>query len=94
MVQHRGRDGELHLYSSKPPLLATLLAGEYWLIHTTHRLDAGEHPYEVGRLMLLHVNVLAAVLMLVLAGAAGRSGLARPIGDACSSWPRRRSGRC
>ena len=33
MVQHRGRDGELHLYSSKPPLLATLLAGEYWAIN-------------------------------------------------------------
>jgi hypothetical protein len=32
-VQHRGRDGELHYYSSKPPLLATLIAGEYWLIH-------------------------------------------------------------
>ena len=27
MVQHNGRDGELHLYSSKPPLLATLVGG-------------------------------------------------------------------
>ena len=40
MVQHRGRDGELHLYSSKPPLLSVLLAGEYWLIQAVDRLDA------------------------------------------------------
>ena len=50
MVQHKGRDGKLHLYSSKPPLLATLLAGEYWLIHefagerceTTRTKSAGQ----------------------------------------------------
>ena len=28
MVKHDG-----HLYSSKPPLLPTLMAGEYWLIY-------------------------------------------------------------
>src|ERR1700674_2156543 len=33
MVKHRGRDGVKHLYSSRPPLLATLMAGEYWLIN-------------------------------------------------------------
>ena len=37
MVQHKGRDGKKHLYSSKPPLLATLMAVPYWFIyHTTH----------------------------------------------------------
>jgi len=30
MVRHKGTDGREHFYSSKPPLLATLLAGEYW----------------------------------------------------------------
>jgi len=51
-VQHRGADGELHLYSSKPPLLATILAGEYWLVHQATGWTLGENPYEVGRLIL------------------------------------------
>ena len=32
MVSHKGRDELTHLYSSKPPLLSTLLAGEYIVI--------------------------------------------------------------
>jgi hypothetical protein len=66
MVQHRGRDGELHLYSSKPPLLPTLLAGEYWLIHRLTGWTLGDRPYEIGRLMLFTVNILPLVLMYVL----------------------------
>jgi hypothetical protein len=68
MVQHRGRDGELHLYSSKPPLLATLLAGEYWLIHRLTGATLGERPYEIGRAMLITVNIVPLVLMYVLVG--------------------------
>ena len=68
MVQHRGRDGELHLYSSKPPLLATLLAGEYWLIHRLTGATLRDHPYEIGRVMLITVNILPLVLMYVLLG--------------------------
>ena len=33
MMAARCRIDEGHLYSSKPPLLATLMAGEYWVIH-------------------------------------------------------------
>jgi hypothetical protein len=66
MVQHRGRDGELHLYSSKPPLLATILAGEYWLVHRLTGWTLGEQPYEVGRLMLFTVNILPLLLMYFL----------------------------
>jgi hypothetical protein len=66
MVQHRGRDGELHLYSSKPPILATLLAGEYWLIHRLTGATLAEHPYAIGRAMLVTVNILPLVLMYVL----------------------------
>ena len=66
MVQHRGRDGELHLYSSKPPLLMTLLAGEYWLIHKTTGLTLAEQPYVVGRIMLLSIHVPLLVLTWVL----------------------------
>ncbi len=66
MVQHRGRDGELHLYSSKPPLLITLLAGEYWLITKATGMTLESHPYFVGRMMLLTINVLPLVLMFFL----------------------------
>jgi hypothetical protein len=66
MVQHRGRDGQLHLYSSKPPLLATILAGEYWLVHRLTGWTLGERPYEVGRLMLFTVNILPLALMYYL----------------------------
>jgi hypothetical protein len=68
MVQHRGSDGELHLYSSKPPLLATLLAGEYWLIHRLTGASLRDHPYEIGRILLFTVNVLPLALMFVLVG--------------------------
>jgi hypothetical protein len=66
MVQHRGRDGEPHLYSSKPPLLATLVAGEYWLIHRLTGWTLGDHPYEIGRVMLVTVNILPLMLMFVV----------------------------
>ena len=68
MVQHRGRDGELHLYSSKPPLLATLVAGLYWIIHWFSGATLGDHPYEIGRVILFFVNILPLVLMYVVIG--------------------------
>ena len=66
MVQHRGRDGKLHLYSSKPPLLATLLAGEYWLINRFSGATLRDNPYEIGRFMLFTFNILPLMLMYVL----------------------------
>jgi hypothetical protein len=66
MVQHRGRDGELHLYSSKPPLLATIFAGEYWIVRRLTGWTLGEQPYEVGRLILFTINILPLVLMYFL----------------------------
>jgi hypothetical protein len=65
-VQHLGRDGKPHFYSSKPPLLATLIAGEYWLIHRFTGMTLASHPYELGRLMLMTINVLPLILMYVL----------------------------
>jgi hypothetical protein len=65
-VQHRGRDGQLHLYSSKPPLLSTLLAAPYWLIHRLTGATLGTHPYEIGRFLLLCVNIVPLVCMVVL----------------------------
>ena len=66
MVSHLGRDGEQHFYSSKPPLMATMLAPKYWLIKTITGWDLGTHPYEVGRLMLLLTNVPAMIVLFVV----------------------------
>lgn len=75
MVQHRGRDGEKHLYSSKPPLLATLMAAPYWVIYHTTGMSLGEYPYEIGRGLLLLYNVpLLVVYFLILGALADRFG--------------------
>jgi hypothetical protein len=75
MVKHKGRDELSHLYSSKPPLFSVLLAGEYWLVSKATGWTLAENPHEVGRLMLLSVNVLPMLLMLALvAGWAERFG--------------------
>jgi hypothetical protein len=64
-VQHPGRDGKPHFYSSKPPLFATLVAGEYWLIHRLTDWTLKDHPYEIGRLVLFTINIIPLVLMYV-----------------------------
>jgi hypothetical protein len=75
MVQHKNRAGEKKLYSSKPPLLATLMAGPYWVIHQATGATLGTHPYEIGRGLLLLVNVIPLVVMyLVLSGLLERYG--------------------
>jgi hypothetical protein len=52
---------EGHLYSSKPPLLATLMAGPYWLIYKLTGATLGDHPYAIGRGLLVLFNVLPMV---------------------------------
>ena len=68
MVKHEDSraPGEAHLYSSKPPLLPTLVAGEYWLIHKLTGHTLATHPYEIGRAMLLVTNGLSLLLFFVL----------------------------
>lgn len=61
MVSHDG-----HLYSSKPPLMSTLLAGAYWPIHRLTGATLGTHPYEIGRSMLIVFNVLPLIAYFVL----------------------------
>jgi hypothetical protein len=58
MVRHRGTDGKEHYYSSKPTLLTTLLAGEYWLIKRVTGATLAEQPHYVAKLMLILTNVL------------------------------------
>lgn len=56
-VYHEGADGKRHYYSSKPPLMAVLLAGEYWVIKNTMGLTLGGYPFYVARIMLVITNV-------------------------------------
>jgi hypothetical protein len=62
MVQHKDAAGSLHLYSSKPTLPTTLLAGEYWLVNRVTGATLGDHPYEIGRFMLITINVIPLVI--------------------------------
>jgi hypothetical protein len=67
LVRHKGSDGREHYYSSKPTLLPTLLAGEYWLIRqiTGASLSDRGKLFYVARLMLLLTNVVPWGLALV-----------------------------
>jgi hypothetical protein len=63
-VQHRGADGKIHDYSSKPPLLATMFAVVYAVVKSVTGLGIQQHPFFVGRLVLAMVNLpLLAILM-------------------------------
>jgi hypothetical protein len=57
-VQHAGRDGKLHFYSSKPTLLPTLLAGVYKSVKYATGKNIGDEPVFVVRIMLLLASVL------------------------------------
>lgn len=63
-VYHLGPDGHYHYYSSKPPLMACVLAGEYWLIKNTVGMEISEHPYYVGRAILIVTNGLLLLALL------------------------------
>lgn len=54
-----------NFYSSKPPLLPTLLAGEYWILHNLLGWSMDEDRWWVVCVMLLTVNVLPFGLFLV-----------------------------
>lgn len=81
MVKHDGRGhpapgpDEGYCYSSKPPLLPTLMAGEYWLLHRLSGKTLGTHPHELGRILLFSWNVIPFVgYLVVLAGIVERYG--------------------
>jgi hypothetical protein len=76
MVRHRGPDDREHYYSSKPPLLPTLLAGQYWLIRAVTGANLGDHPFFVMRTMLVITNVLPLLLYFFVL-----CGLVRRIAD-------------
>jgi hypothetical protein len=61
-------NGDSHLvreyYSSKPPLLAVLMAGEYWVIKHVTGWSINERPNEIVRIGLLTFNVLPLIFYL------------------------------
>jgi hypothetical protein len=60
-------DPQTHkFYSSKPPLLATVLAGLYWLLQHITGWTLANNLWEVVRTMLVLVNVLPFLLYIVL----------------------------
>ncbi len=56
----------LEFYSTKPPLLTTLVAGEYWLLHRLLGWSLRDQPFAVVRCILITINVLPLVLYLSL----------------------------
>jgi len=72
LVKHddQGREApapdEGHLYSSKPPLLATAMAGQYWLIHRLTGATLGTHPFAIGRAMLFTWQVVPLVIYFLM----------------------------
>ena len=72
MVKHK-HDGRL--YSSKPPLMPTLMAAVYWPIYRCWGITLETHPYEIGRGMLVLFNVVPmAIYFLLLARLIERFG--------------------
>jgi hypothetical protein len=66
MVKHRGRDGQEHLYSSKPPLLTIVMTAPYWVIYNTTGASLGDYPFEIGRALLVLYNVLPMIAYFVI----------------------------
>lgn len=60
LVKHRGSDGREHYYSSKPTLLPTLMAGEYWLLkQATGTSFADKYKtFHLARVILFFSQVL------------------------------------
>lgn len=56
-VQHRGADGRIHDYSSKPPLLPTLIAPLYGVWKSVTGIGIQTRPLLVGRVLLAAVNL-------------------------------------
>jgi hypothetical protein len=64
-VVHPDASGRLRLYSSKPPLLSVLAAGPYWLAHRLTGWTLGDHPFELGRALMLLYGLLPLGVFMV-----------------------------
>lgn len=66
LVRHRGPDGREHYYSSKPTLLVTLLAGEYWLIKQITGASLAVETFYIARCLLVLTNLVPMAIGLIL----------------------------
>lgn len=70
MVKHpvpsHGPGGEGFLYSSKPPLLPTLMAVPYWILYKATGATLGTHPFAMGRTLLVIYNVVPLLIYFLL----------------------------
>jgi hypothetical protein len=57
---------EKHFYSSKPPVLSTLVAGLYWIVRHTLGWTLDEDLLATTRLLLVFVNLLPMTLALAV----------------------------
>lgn len=57
---------DLQFYSTKPPLLSFLVAGEYWVIKKLTGWNLRDNPFGVVRLVLFTINTLPFLLYLYL----------------------------
>ncbi len=74
-VRHVGSDGKQHYYSSKPPLLPTMVAGVYKLVHLVTGMTLTEHPIYVARIVLALVNLpMLAIFFYATIGCIERIG--------------------
>ena len=64
-VAHTDATGHLRLYSSKPPLLSVLASGPYWLLHRLTGWTLGDHPFEMGRLLMVLYGLLPLGLTIL-----------------------------
>lgn len=63
-VKHLGRDGKMHAYSSKPPLLPTMVGYLYKGLHFFSGKTIAEDTFLVTRVLLLLVNAIPWGLFL------------------------------
>lgn len=73
LVRHRSDDGEMHYYSSKPPLLPTLYTGVYLAIRSVTGATLMKHTFFIARILLILVNLIPLfVLWMIMARKAVR----------------------
>ena len=86
-VRHIGADGRQHFYSSKPPLLATIVAGVYWVIQSLTGLRILAHPVYVPRIILVGFNVPVYLALVWATHSACRSIRRLWSVSSTTSWP-------
>ncbi len=89
-VSHLGRDGRQHFYSSKPPLLPIIVAGEYYVLKQITGCSLSERPLLVGRLLVAATNLpLMAIFLATVVISVERWGTTdwgRVMAVAIASW--------